>query len=330
MEITNKKLNELYGITEWNEKAKVLSLDEKEEALRNIEAGVSTPLVESLYKPFPEFAVEYFKKYPGMQKFLEDPAFGYKFYLFSSTYYQSIKAFFCFNEVLPQIERDRSIINAFKEYFRMPLDQIPKIMSSKSYFKALVSKYIYLTKYIDLEEAERLGIDTTLFKSLGENGYELDKKLELFNPVERAILEKYYGLKGEKMPLTEIIQTFNISKDKVEKFIKLIEPLMAKSYSILKNKLEPIGEVDGTKLYANVPYKTLDLGITSNFIYNHALNEEEKEAYKMNGRSTFNPGLIYVIKNYVFPSMSISELGNYLNADFKRLESIETKGSKSM
>lgn len=350
MELTNQEMFEYYGISEWEEKREILANEELALLIRELKKEPYNPtkptqissMINQLRLPFPKFAVNYFKSYGNYKvaRYLLDPSFGYKLYLMPVKYLHKMRDVWC-GDAKKSVScntNPNDIINKFNEFYITPLENIPNFMTSKRYNKELRRKFIYLTKYIDLEEAERLGLgNAPTFKVLNCDGYELNKKLALFNPIIRVIIEKYYGLKsGSKMEIKEIASLLHLRSDaSISRIIKLMEPLLLKEYGVLESKLDPlknddgtIKTVDGTILYANKAFRNADLDLTSRYYFSSILSPAGQTVVKETMSFSRTACLTYMIKKYIFPSMTTEEFSNYMIMDRTKIEKIETEAKK--
>lgn len=280
-----------YGIAEWFEKCLVLNDIERESIKSNLENGLNTALVALAKLPYPLFVRAYLSRFPAAEHYLSDPAFGYKLFLMSEPS----------TKILCETIRNPDITGAelekkykrksfdrmeVSEFMNTPLDMLPKILSPDSNFKPIWLKYLYLTQYIDYEEAKKLGIS---FASVLErdrasgaqyDGYELEDKLKLLNPASRLIICKLLGLFGHtRMTIRDIVKEYGLADYKVRTLFNELFPSLLLTIGDFKNKvgyIEREYEPGEAKEYSNRKFRALDLDIQVKFIVNNVLSDSER------------------------------------------------------
>lgn len=295
-----------YGISEWNEKCLVMSEEEIEEVVRELEQGETSPLLEIVKLPFPHFSAIYLQRFPSASSYVEDPAIGYKMYLlpdnilkymFARLRYPDKKATDLKKELsIGQLEQDLG-----REIFSSTLEDALKIMSATSQNKTIARKFIYLSQYIDLKEAKRLNLSVIpQFELAGTDGYELDKKLDLLNSCARTIMSLIIGLYGEKRhSYKEIGEKLGISADRVRKLVEYIFDLFFRPTVELKDAigLKSLNyRFDDTREYMNWKYRDMDIALEVDFIRTF-LSPLEKEVLNSYSKKE---ATLYIASKYMF------------------------------
>lgn len=331
MEITEEMINK-YKISEWTEKSIVLTDIEIASIFKDLEQEKESPLVVIARLPFPLFAEIYFRRLNLPSNFTSNPSFGYALYLLTNS---EIKVIAKYAREEKEEKRDNDIINKFLEYLALPIEKIPFSKQSSVGATRLRQKFIHLTQYIDLEVAKKLNINLVpLFINSNENGYEVERKLELLNPEIRRLVENYYGFNGQEVhDASKLSPKIGLAKHKIKKIIDFLETSFFRSYGDFKNKLEPIGKIDNMILYANRGYRALDIKLAVQHQIQQLSEIEKKALFKDTDTTNFNfqkhnKAAIYIACKHLFPSMSAVEQANYLLKDYDRIE--ETKRNYSL
>lgn len=320
MEITEEMINK-YKISEWTEKSMVLTDIEIASIFKDLEQEKESPLVVIARLPFPLFAEIYFRRLNLPSKFTSNPSFGYALYFLTNSEIKAITKYARKEKI------NRDIINKFLEYLALPIEKIPFSKKSSVGATRLRQKFIHLTQYIDLEVAKKLNINLVpLFINSNENGYEVERKLELLNPEMRRLVENYYGFNGQEVhDASKLSPKIGLAKHKIKKIIDFLEMSFFRSYGDFKNKLEPTGKIDNMILYANRDYRTLDIELAVPHQIQQLSEIERKALFKDTDTTNFNfyknhEAAIYIVCKYLFPSMSAIEKANYLLKDYDRIE----------
>lgn len=300
-----------YGIAEWREKQFILSDEEVESViteLENSEKGesVDQSLLEILRLPYPRFVESYFSKYPAAEPYLHDPAFGYKMYFLNDS------AAITLAELIrnPQnticdIQQTCGRIlknTVITELLKTPLSDIPKIMSGTKTNKLFALKYVYISQYMNLAEAKKLGIPmASFFEQDGADGYMLEDKLNTLNPATRIVMAKSLGMYGGfRKNINQIVKENNISVRSATKVFNFVFPLFFRTYGEFKNALGYEAReyaVDEAKEYQNKTFRMLDLGLQANFIENNVLTEAERAIVSSLSN---NRSLVYIAAKYIY------------------------------
>lgn len=270
----SKFLFEEHGITEWHEKKIMLSDTEYKAILTDLEKGNESPLVWLVRNPFPIFAEIYMNRFPD-KLFGDDPAIGYKLYLLSDPELRALISHMR-KDKKPKISLSDLIIK-----LKTPLEDFYKTVVGNKQEAVDVCdiKYIYITRYIDLKEAERIGSrNLNFFTAEGTDGYELESKLALFNPMMRGILEDGIGLNSgirNQMELTEPVRRAR------KEILRELASSFKRTVGDVKNKLGvfPTNQNDDTGFieYSNKAFKSKDLSVLYWRHWYEDLSEQERE-----------------------------------------------------
>lgn len=304
-----------YGISEWHEKCLVLSAVEVTSITNDLMKGIESPLVTLVRLPFPQFARAYLQKFAAAERYLKDPAFTYKLFLMTNS---TVKVF-CSkirNPELTKAELEETFSVKYKnnvyraeldEFINTPLDVLPKIASTSVTATVRLAKFIYLTRYINFDEAKKMDLGIVQFleaerhAGVPADGYELEEKLKMLNSAIRLIFVKLLGLYGNPRKTTEeVAAEMKISASKIQSLYNELIPYFLKTLGDFKHK---IGYVDADYLpgdtieYANKAYRKLDLAFQIHFIYNHTLTADEKLV--LSGYSN-REASIYIAYKYMY------------------------------
>lgn len=311
----NVYMYRLFGISEWEEKCAILERDEKLRILKALKEGKYTPLVALAKLPFPKFASIYFRRYPGAKDYIKDSDFGYKLYILSDSnkrYFKSMA-----DDSFNRNTKNTEIKTQIQDNLRMSLEELAKKVSNN---QKQFSRFIYITRYIDLTEAKRLGISRTpIFEADGVDGYELLNKLSCLNATTKIVMVKFLGLYGNTPhSIGDISTELHLPKVNVSKMVKLLLPSMALSLGEFKNKIGLIErdyEKDEYKEYKNKAFRDLDLRLQVAFVYNFVLNNLERSAL-----GGYNPKTVYLylISKYIIKDPD--KLSEYLVVDKKQVD----------
>lgn len=267
----SKLLFEDAAITEWNEKKTMLSNLEYSAFMSDIERGIESPLVSLIRLPFPLFAEIYMNRFPN-NPVKNDPAIGYKLYLLTSAELKEFMSHIRSEKKIHRISKQDLIIK-----LRTPLEDFYKTVTGYNQYLADI-KFIYITKYIDLQEAERINSkNLDFFRAEGTNGYELTSKLALFNPMLKGILEDGIGFEsGIRDQLEMQYSIRNYKKDILREFT----PTLKRTVGEVRNKLGvmPAKTDDNTGFikYTNKDFRNKDLSVLYLRYWYEVLSDQEK------------------------------------------------------
>lgn len=332
MDITeeeNLRMLSQYGISEWREKCLVITLEEKTLIEETLDREGSIPFLEMIRKPFPKFVVEYLAANFDNLKYLKDPAIGYKLYLLS----EAMLTFFFYKIRNPKIsikDINNFINNHTKKYdldieLNKPLDQLVSESVNKKNKHPV--KFIYLTQYIDREEARRLGLkkasqfDADFERTGNDYGYCLEEKMSLLNPAARTILANYLGLYGlDPLSINEIASKYSIPFGRIKTSLDILLPSLLLTYGEFKNALGFIDKdyKDGEyRQYASrKAYKKTDINLTVSYIGAN-LSGLEGEALKTHESAEITA---YIMAKYVFKDPNIAM--EYILKDLHFIEAV--------
>lgn len=306
----NVYMYRLFGISEWEEKCAILERYEKLCILKDLKEGKDTPLVALAKLPFPKFASIYFRKYPDATEYIKDPAFGYKLFILSNANKRRFKNIV---EGFPsQHAKNTELKELIQDHLRMSLEELAKkVSNNQKQFRS----FIYITRYIDLEEAKNLGLSkASIFEADGVDGYELFSKLSCLNTTTRIVMVKFLGLYGNSPHLiNDIAEGLHLPKETVSRIIKMLLPCMSLTLGEFKNKLgfvEKDYEQNEYMEYRNKEFRDLDLRLQVAFVYNFVLSNLERSAL-----GGYNPKTIYLylISKYIIKDSS--KVSEYLVID---------------
>lgn len=306
----NRDFYRLYDIAEWHEKSLILSQAENISVLEDIKNGVQSELIALLKMPFPTFCRLYFGQYPSAENWFKDPAMAYKLYFLDDT----LLRFFSESIRNPEMNQ-KEIVETFdfpkQLYKNRPLtinilaqtnlENIPKIMSASGTNRMYEIKYAYITQYIDTAEAQRLGLPiSALFEIDNVNGFDLEGKLAILNPVARLVMVLYLGLYGEQRnSANNIAQKIGVPESCVVNLINILFPRITRTVGEFQNALGFIPEHQEEKNmfeYANRQYRELDIKAQTTFIYRR-LSEEERLMYRAYSNRDLT---VQLAKKYMF------------------------------
>lgn len=295
-----------FGISEWNEKCLVMSEEEIQEVVRELEEGETSPLLEIVKLPFPHFSAIYLQRFPSANSYIKDPAIGYKMYLlpdnilkymFTRLRYPEKKM----NDLRKELKVGSLELAMGREIISGKLEDSLKIMSAISQNRVIARKFVYLSQYIDFTEAQRLNLSMVpYFELASSDGYELDKKLDLLNSGVRTIMSLILGLYGEKRhSYKEIGERLSISADRVHNIVEYIFDLFFRPTVELKDAigLKPLEyRFDDTRQYTNWKYRDMDISIETDFIRSF-LPPLEKEVLNSYSKKEAR---LYIASKYMF------------------------------
>lgn len=310
-------LYEHHRIAEWPEKCCVLTPQERDTVLREVKEGKKTPLVEMVSLPFPAFVAVYFENIPQSRSYFEDPSFAYKIYFLNP----SELRYFTEKMRTPK-RRSSEIITEYALPSRVSsksqlpiiletkLENIPKIRSANNASRMREAKYAYLTQYIDRSEAARLHIPIAeTFVRDDVDGYGLEEKMSMLNPVARAMMALYIGLYGlPRLSKIEICKKLGLRfdsdgifrmNDVLDRVIDNFFPFFFKTAGEFKNYLgyDENRQIKGNMIeYSSQLVRDLDIELETRFIMTH-LSIETK---KVLAQYTANERRIYVAAKYMF------------------------------
>lgn len=303
---------EYYGIAEWREKCIIMSEQEINSVKKALNAGIETPLTALVRLPFPKFALEYYKNCESAKKYFEDPAFGYKLYFLGDKALETF-AFYMRNshmkkEELKKIMVPRYLTKEAELIFPYNLDDVvfSGLSAEGKIFLIREIKFIYLSQYIDLEEAKKLGLkkarqfEIDVANGSNSNGYEFETKLSSLNMTARYLMIHILGLYGfKRQSVKEIALDLGISYYLLNRMFKELFPCFFLTLGEFKNRL---GVIDkpynlGEYIeYGNRNYKKYDLEVEINRIHSQ-LSEYEKIVLSSHSNSEVRA---YIVYKYIF------------------------------
>ncbi len=329
-----------HGISEWIEKSAILYPHEKEEMQKCLMTGMRTPLLDMVRLPFPKFATRYFEQYPKAQKYLKDPAFGYKLYLLTATdlsYFSSQMR----KDVLPEEQKVSTTYYKHIKIFELTLDQIAQNDVYSKPNSPIGAKFLYLTQYINFEEAQRLGMklgarcaqDNEMF-GVFRDGYELFAKLDTLNFVARYIISRAIGLCGHKQTsLSDIAKELNLNYKKVSELYGELSPSLLRTLGEFKHKIgyvEAIYQPYELRDYRNMKLRELDLYLLAEFAYKFKASEKEREALQIFGsHTTAAKLLLYIVHKYISKG-DVAQTMRLLPVTQKDIEKAEEMAQEKM
>ncbi len=316
-----------YGITEWREKCLVLTSIEKAAVERDLQDEINSPLAAIVKLPFPHFAAIYLQRFPSAINLIKDPAIGYKLYMLSDPALRLvIEEHRNPTKIRSTLQKEMQIspntTDEIDQILHIPLEDSLKIISSKENNVVREKKFYYLTQYIDLKEAKRIGLSQALvFELDGVDGFELEKKLSLLNPIARTIVALSIGLYGEhRHTLKDISDCIKIPPQKIKKIHDFLLPLLLKTRGEMAHIIglkSGIFGMDDTREYTNLTYRELDISMELAYIKAH-LNERDRLVLSSYSKKEID---IYLASKYLFKtpaslatnmSLSLEEARNRL------------------
>lgn len=303
-----------FGIAEWHEKSLILTEEEIIEILNCLKNSISSPLVELVKHPFPKFIRKYFSSFPGAERFLKDPEFDYKVYLMTDTDITYLA------KLIKSAPKERVAIDkvrksSFSDLYsilRSSLADISKDPDTRDRGYIKFIKFLYLTQYIDFQEAKRLNLKIasqveidSLYSKEGLQGYQLEDKLACLNFPLKLVLSRLLGLNGhQRKSLTKIVDEYGLSSKNIRYLVDIILPSLMLSLAEFKHK---IGYIERDYLpyehreYTNKRIAHLDLIFTVEFIKENRLTPIEKQVI-----SKFPPSkqITYIAQKFVFKDIN--------------------------
>lgn len=303
-----------FGIAEWHEKSLILTEEEIIEILNCLKNSTSSPLVELVKHPFPKFIRKYFSSFPGAERFLKDPEFDYKVYLMTDTDITYLA------KLIKSAPKERVAIDkvrksSFSDLYsilRSSLADISKDPDTRDRGYIKFIKFLYLTQYIDFQEAKRLNLKIasqveidSLYSKEGLQGYQLEEKIACLNFPLNLVISRLLGLCGHhRESLGKIIKEFGMPPKYTRYLVDIILPSLMLSLAEFKHK---IGFVEREyspydyREYTNKKISRLDLVCTIGFIKNNRLSPVEKQVI-----SKFPPSkqITYIAQKFVFKDIN--------------------------
>lgn len=269
------QMYESYGIAEWPKKYMTLAPEDKLDILNYINGnGPKTESIDALLEllrlPFPKFIERYFSDSEEfMDRLSHDPQLPYKVYFLSDMRLQ------LFSMILKNpsltVKKIQEILNckavhiigSINQVLDLSLDDMG-LYSVSQQGRERIRQFLYLTKYIDLEEAKRLGLSSyNTFLNDGVDGYELERKINMLNPTIRYIMIYYLGLYGHnKHDCKEISYVMGQKKKKIYKIVEFICPLLMQSTGVFKNAIgfSEERQIPGNSFeYTNKAFRSYDI-----------------------------------------------------------------------
>lgn len=269
------QMYESYGIAEWPKKYMTLAPEDKLNILNYINGNCPKKesidaLLELLKLPFPKFIERYFSDSEEfMDRLSHDPQLSYKVYFLSDMRLQ----FFSMILKNPSLTvkeiqeilncKAVHIIGSINQVLNLSLDDMG-LYSVSQQGSERIRQFIYLTQYIDLEEAKRLGLSSyNTFLNDGVNGYELERKINMLNPTIRSLMIYYLGLYGHnRHSCKEIFDVIDQKKEKTHKVVEFICPLLMQSTGVFKNAIgfSEERQIPGNSFeYTNKAFRSYDI-----------------------------------------------------------------------
>lgn len=298
-----------YGIAEWREKCIVLSEQEIKSVKKALSAGIDSPLTTIVRLPFPKFAEEYYKNCKKAKKYFEDPAFGYKLYLLSDKVLETFAFYMRSNDIK---DEDLKLLRYLKKeitfIFSNNLNDVifAELSAKGKFFLVREIKFIYLSQYIDLEEAKKLGLkkakqfEIDVANGSCSNGYELGAKLGYLNPTARYLMTHTLGLYGfKRQSVKEVAKELGISYGFL---IRMFNELFSSFFLTLGEFKNKLGVIDKDYLsgeyieYGHRNYKKYDLDVEIYRIFTQ-LSDFEKIILSSYSNSEIKA---YIAYKYIF------------------------------
>lgn len=309
METTNltaKEMYRIYGISEWNEKRLVLSPLEVESIYSDLNKNFMSPLLALVRMPFPHFIAIYLQRFPDVMNLMNDPAIGYKLYMLSNQALRFVVESYRNPTLTPTgvikkfhlHQRHREEVS---EILYNPFENVLKLISVTNRNLLHEKKFAYLTQYIDLKEARRLGLSlVSTFEADGCDGFEFERKLQALNPAARLAMALSLGLYGEdRKSMQEIAKIMKVNDYRIDCVYKILFPLFRKPTGEMLNLIgfkKKNYEPESAREYTNKQFRDYDIALQSAFIISH-LSESEKLVLSSYSQRAAN---IYIAAKYLF------------------------------
>lgn len=322
-----------YGITEWHEKCQVLSSVEVISVLEDLKRGIDSPLVRMVKKPFPYFAKEYFEPYMTNHSYYGDPAFGYKLYLLDDTTlrYFAIKARepgISFLELRKRYKIGHSdeLDLEIRELFMQKFDEVPFFTSMSQRKRLVMQKYVYLTQYIDIFEASKMGMSIVAdFIGYKTESYELEEKLNILNPASRLAIVLFLGLEGHRRHTQgEIQKVITLKSD--EKLCLLLNTFLSTAQRPFKAYASMIGfrdreeNTDNMFEYKNAQFQSAIISIETTYIFSQLDEATQKFLLSKYTRVQLRQYLAYKYM-YKTPSSFARAMGMFADDALNKINS---------
>ncbi len=257
-------------ISEWHEKCQILSREELIRVLKDLKEGRESELAKLILLPFPRFVELYFLPYSEVNNYFQDPSFPYKMYFLSDAALRSFAE--RARKIIPKYTpKSRKTPHSYNDelYFLQTtsLEDIPKTVTYTK-AKLYTIKYIQMTRYIDVDEAERLNMRIAQSFWLDHSvGFDLEGKLNLLNPTVKKIMIKYLGLCGEPIhSLDDLAVLVGITNHKrsdlISELLDILLPKFSKSYEEFKSSIgydETMQTPGNYREYKNPKFAHLDI-----------------------------------------------------------------------
>lgn len=325
-------------ISELREKCLLLSQEEKEKLLIDLNNGTTNELVELIKLPFPKFAYEYLRRFPKFKELNADYNIGYNLYFLTDSEIKAIvsvaKGIHTPNEARLYYNIDFAYTHTFTKIL-YPFRDFNPMLCAKNLLWHNIAKYIYIAQYIDEKEAEKLGMTSFTFYTNGEyRGFELKEKLDSLNIGMRKIIENYIGLNEEntRMNRLEVSEKLGVSQTAVLYTTRKILPLFLKTTKELQNKIGYCGKANtneaNTYSYINKEFRRHDLSSSTDYILNNISSSQEKTVLETKSEKEKE---LYLAAKYMYPSKET--IFRYLNVSLSKaqeLSDIAKEGEKSL
>lgn len=326
-----------HGISEWHEKSLILTNEEQIIIEKSLITGIDTEILELVRLPFPKFVEGYFSRFHSAKKLLADPESGYKLYFLEDSHIARLSTMLRNRENKGR-ESEYSVpqktVNPNLILLKFSLEDIPKLASSQRQHYIYEQKYLYLTQYIDLEEAKRLGLsivskferDMEYTGSLVD-GYEFKAKLETLNPVAQFILARVLGLYGHKREsLLKIARELGLPYLKLQELYNMLYPVFLMTLGDFKNKIGYVERTYGIgefREYNNKVFRETDIILETTFMYNFFLTPEERKVLSNSHGKITREGYIYL--GYRFIYKDVAKTAEYMTSTPNEVEKIIRK-----
>jgi len=325
-------------IKELREKCLLLSQEEKEKVLLDLNNGSNSELVELIKLPFPQFAYKYLSKFPNFKELNVDHNFGYNLYLLTDGEIKAIasiaKGIFSRGEARTYYNIDFSYTYTFTKIL-LPFKDFNPLLYSQNLLWNNIAKYIYIAQYIDAKEAKKLKMDSFTFYTNGEyRGFELEEKVASLNIGMRKIIENYIGLNetGTRMNRLDISEKLGVTQSAVLFTTKKVLPLLLKNTKEFQSQIGYYGKARDNEAnrYAcqNEEFRKFDLSSSTDYILNNISSDEEREVLKT---KTNKEKTLYLAAKYMYPSKET--IFKYLNVTPKKadeLAQLSNEGGKQL
>lgn len=294
-----------YGITEWREKCLILTKGEQEFVLKHLN-DEQNDLIQMVKLPFPHFAEKYFEKYTD--KFQETPniireQLGYNLYMLRDYQIKSFADFMRGNKEIPSKVKYYDLKDAFED-LRISFDSHLKVDRNKLTYKDTLCKKIYISQYIDAQEAERLKLTDHTFRLHGVyQGFNLEEKLDCLNGITQTVLRLTLGTNGYYRHKQDDIFEIYGTQFPIQELNKMLLSALSKSTNEFKSKIglnEEDYDSKSFKTYNYKPFQKFDFDLNYRYYIRNVLTDNEKEVLS---HIPISEQKIYVASKYFYSSV---------------------------